>query len=168
MVAMPGQRATPRDTVARHTRSTAISAPTIFSPTPSTSTFLRLPSELVAGLPGVLVCRATPWGARHAARTVAALADATGDVGHVIVVAVADGPWPEPGASKARLRVLSGRVPVERLPYVTRWRFAEQSVGLPSKYAFRADAIARRVAALQPASPARPVVATSALVAVAS
>jgi hypothetical protein len=102
------------------------------------------PTELADRTPIVLVCRATAWGTAEADRCITALAYTPGRAAltEVILIAVADGPWLEPVASKARLRVLSATVRVVRVPYVTAWRFTETPEPIPPRYAAALDTIA--------------------------
>lgn len=79
----------------------------------------------------IVVARGTACGARQAVDAAAALLRA----GAVPVVAVvSDGPWPEPLAARARLRALSGHVPVIRVPYIARWRFEDTPSVTPARY----------------------------------
>lgn len=49
-----------------------------------------------------------------------------------MLVVVGDGPWPEPAAARARLRMLAGRVgTVVRVPYVVRWRYVDDPLAAP-------------------------------------
>ncbi|WP_248832498.1 hypothetical protein [Frankia sp. Mgl5] len=80
--------------------------------------------------PTVLVTRGTAQAAQVAVDTVAA-ARAAGVVPRVLVV-VGDGPWPEPQAVTARVRLLADRVgTVVRLPYVPRWRYVDDPLAEP-------------------------------------
>lgn len=48
------------------------------------------------------------------------------------LIVVGDGPWPEPGPVRHRLRVLEGTVPaVIRVPYVPRWRYLDDPLSEP-------------------------------------
>lgn len=80
--------------------------------------------------PMVLVARGTAQATRMAVDTVAA-ARAAGVVPRVLV-AVGDGPWPEPRVVTARLRLMAGRVGlVVRLPYAPHWRYVDDPLAEP-------------------------------------
>ena len=81
--------------------------------------------------PVALVCGCTVPATGQAVGEVAAAARA--GVGLDVLVVVGDG-WPVPGAARARLRLLAGRVGrVVRVPYVPGWRYVERPdpAGLP-------------------------------------
>jgi hypothetical protein len=80
----------------------------------------------------VVVTRGTAVGSRLAVDAVAALRNA--GAARVVVAVVADGPWPEPLAARARLRALAGHAPVIRIPYITRWRFEDTPSEVPARY----------------------------------
>lgn len=97
--------------------------------------------------PVVLVARATPDAAAKATDAVRAAVTAGVSVGALVVVA--DGPWPEPVASRARYRMLEQEVgAVIRLPYVGRWRYEPPSAATATRSARRAlDKIRAAIAA---------------------
>jgi hypothetical protein len=86
----------------------------------------------VAGRAVIVVARGTAAGCRLAVCAAARLTSAGADP--VVVAVVADGPWPEPLAARARLRALAGHVPVVRVPYVARWRFEDSPTVVPARY----------------------------------
>lgn len=85
----------------------------------------------LAGQAVIVVARSTAAGTRHAADTITQLLQAGAAP---LVAVVADGPWPEPLAARARIRALSGHVPVVRVPYITRWRFEDTPSTVPDRY----------------------------------
>jgi hypothetical protein len=93
--------------------------------------------------PLVLVTRGTAAGAGAAVSAVAA-AGAAGARPAVLAV-VGDGPWPQPAAARARLRLLGPRVgAVVRIPYVTRWRYLDDPLDdgpLPDRVAAAVAAV---------------------------
>lgn len=86
----------------------------------------------VAGEAVIVVARGTATGSRLAVEATAALRGAGAT--SVVVAVVSDGPWPEPLAARARLRALSGHVPVVRVPYIARWRFEDTPSAVPARY----------------------------------
>ena len=85
-----------------------------------------------AGRTAIVVTRGTAVGSRLAVDAAAALRDA--GAARVVVAVVADGPWPEPLAARARLRALAGPAAVIRIPYITRWRFEDTPSEVPARY----------------------------------
>jgi len=109
-----------------------------------------------AGRAVVAVTRGTAAGSRlgvEAAKTLRA-----SGASKVVVAVVADGPWPEPLAARARLRALAGHVPVVRVPYITRWRFEDTPSTVPAPYE---RALARLRAAYCSCTDHHPVKATA-------
>jgi len=88
--------------------------------------------SLAAGRAVVVVARGTVAGSRLAIDAAAALQAA--GAATIVVAVVADGPWAEPLAVRARLRALSGHVPVVRVPYIARWRFEDTPSFIPACY----------------------------------
>lgn len=87
--------------------------------------------------PVVLVARGTPDAATKATDAVRAAVSADVRIGALVVVA--DGPWPEPVASRARYRLLEQEVgAVIRLPYVGRWRYDAPELATATRSARRA------------------------------
>src|SRR5438270_5734137 len=86
----------------------------------------------VVGSAVIVVVRGTAAGSRLAVDLVTALRAA--GTATVVVAVVADGPWPEPLAARARLRALAGHVPVVRIPYIARWRFEDRPSVVPARY----------------------------------
>ena len=93
-------------------------------------------------VPLVLVARGTAAGTAAATETLAGAVGA--GLRPAVLVVVVDGPWPEPRAARARIRLMAGRVgAVVRLPYVPRWRYVEDPLAepIPNKIAAAVDAI---------------------------
>jgi hypothetical protein len=92
------------------------------------------PAGLTAatGRAAVAVTRGTAAGSRLAVEAATALRAA--GASKIVVAVVADGPWPEPLAARARLRALAGHVPVVRVPYIARWRFEDTPTAVPARY----------------------------------
>lgn len=97
--------------------------------------------------PVILVARATPDAAAKATDAVRAAVVANACIAALVVVA--DGPWPEPVASRARYRMLEQEVgAVIRLPYVGRWRYEAPTPATATRSARRAlDQIRAAIAA---------------------
>ena len=92
---------------------------------------------LDASTPVVLVARATPDAASKATDAVRGAVAAGVSIAALVVVA--DGPWPEPVASRARYRMLEQEVgAVIRLPYVGRWRYEAPELATATRSAHRA------------------------------
>lgn len=90
-----------------------------------------------APTPVVLVARGIPDAAAKATDAVRAAVAA--GVRVAVLVVVADGPWPEPTASRARYRLLEQEVgAVIRLPYVGRWRYEAPELATATRSARRA------------------------------
>lgn len=87
------------------------------------------------GAPLVLVTRNHVDGSRQATEMVNRLQRF--QVIPLVVVVVADGPWPDPPITKVRLRMLEPLVPrIVRIPFVTQWRYHDTDVapaGIPKK-----------------------------------
>lgn len=88
--------------------------------------------EAAAGRAVVAVTHGTAAGSWLAVEAASALRNAGAT--KVVVAVVADGPWPEPLAARARLRALAGHVPVVRIPYIARWRFEDTPSTVPARY----------------------------------
>lgn len=83
------------------------------------------------GTPIVVTCRTTAESVMSASRLIGSLTSSALAV-RIVLAAVGDGPSPEPGLVRARLRALAAHTTgVVRLPYVEAWRYVDDPLSRP-------------------------------------